>query len=194
MGIMKKLLAVVYDLRMSFSKSTGLGLKILSGNGTILPPVSFYTLEAETNTGKKMSFKTFKGKKLLLVNLASKCGFTPQYRELQTLQNTHRDKLIVVGFPSNDFGSQEPGSDQEIASFCEINYGVTFQLFTKASVKGNTIQPVYKWLSDSSLNGWNRQEPTWNFCKYLVDENGILLNYYSSSVSPLSEEISKMVT
>lgn len=194
MGIIKKMLSVLYDLRMSFSKSTGLGLKILSGRRTVLPPVSFYTLEAVTNTGEKISFKAYRGKKLLLVNLASKCGFTPQYKELQTLQNAHSDKLIVMGFPSNDFAKQEPGSDQEIASFCEVNYGITFQLFTKASVKGSSIQPVYEWLSNPSMNGWNSQEPTWNFCKYLVDENGILLNYFSSSVSPLSEDISKMIT
>ena len=194
MSIFKKIKSILYNFRMGISESTGVGMKMLSGNNNILPPVSFYSLAAENNMGKNIYFEAFKGKKLLLVNLASNCGFTPQYKELQSLQDAHSDKLIILGFPSNDFGGQEPGSDHDIAAFCEVNYGVTFPLFKKASVRGSTVQPIYKWLTDPSLNGWNSQQPTWNFCKYIVDENGKVLNFFSSAVSPLSDRILKSIT
>ncbi len=153
------------------------------------PEVSIYSLSVVNNKGEEISLKDFKGKKLLFVNLASQCGFTPQYHELEELYRNHKDKLVVLGFPSNDFGGQEPGTDEEIASFCQVNFGVTFPLFKRSEIKGEAQQPVYQWLSDPSLNGWNEQQPTWNFCKYLVDENGFLMNFFSASVSPLSTEL-----
>ena len=189
MGIIKKLLTKLYGVRMGLSKITGVGINIVSAKGHKGPSESFYDLSAKANNGIPISFKEYAGKKILLVNLASQCGYTPQYNELQKLQDDFKEKLIVLGFPSDDFGGQEPGSDEEIASFCQVNFGVTFQLFRKAEVIGPQMQGVYKWLADPSLNGWNSKEPTWNFCKYLVDERGQLLHFYSSSVSPLSDEV-----
>ena len=178
---------------MGISRTTGLGMTILSSKRMIDSPSSFYTLKGESNTGIPISFENFAGKKVLIVNLASRCGFTPQYKELQSLQDQFRDKLIILGCPSNDFGGQEPGTDEEIATFCEVNFRTTFPLLKKASVKGDEKQLVYAWLTNPSLNGWNNHEPSWNFCKYLVNERGQLVNFYSSSVSPLSELVIKSI-
>ena len=126
----------------------------------------------------------YRGKKILVVNVASKCGFTPQYKGLQRLHETYGKNLVVLGFPSNDFFWQEPGSNNEIQKFCRLNYGVTFQLFEKIHVKGRKKHLLYKWLSDSKLNGWNNTPPSWNFCKYLVDEKGQLIEYYNMKILP----------
>lgn len=150
---------------------------------------SFYQFKMKTIDGKEIDFSQFKGKKVLIVNVASKCGFTPQYEDLQQLHEQYGDKVVILGMPANNFGQQEPGTNQEIASFCKLNYGVTFQMFQKVSVKGDDQHPLYKWLSHKNLNGWNDQAPTWNFCKYLIDENGNLVKFYGSKVKPLSEEI-----
>ena len=120
------------------------------------------------------------------MNLASQCGYTPQYEELEQLYQSNKNDLIILGFPSNDFGGQEPGTDTEIAQFCKINFGVTFPIFPKNFVSGPKKQPVYQWLTDPKKNGWNDKEPTWNFFKYMIDENGNLDTIFSSSVSPLS--------
>ena len=149
----------------------------------IKAPANFYFLKAITNSGKEISFEKFRGQKVLIVNLASRCGYTPQYAELEKLHK-QSNNITIIGFPSNDFGAQEPGSDEEIAEFCKVNYGVTFQLFKKANVTGNNKQPVYSWLTDEDKNGWNNKVPQWNFYKYIVDENGNLSKMYSSSVSP----------
>jgi len=189
MGILQSILKTIYPLRMKFSQATGLG-KNSSKNSTMQAPlVSFYTLQAITNAGKPFSFEALKGKYVLLVNTASNCGYTGQYDDLEKLHQQYKGKLVVLGFPANDFGAQEPGSNENIAEFCRVNYGVTFQLFQKASVKGTEKQPVFTWLSDAKQNGWNTQEPTWNFCKYLVSPDGTLLEFYSSAVSPLGSEI-----
>ena len=126
---------------------------------------------------------------MLIVNVASKCGFTPQYEELQLLHEKYGDQVAVLGFPSNDFGKQEPGSSQEIRDFCTEHYHVSFPLFEKEIVSGKNKSALYKWLSSKTLNGWNEHEPKWNFCKYLVDENGQLLEFYPSTVKPLDERI-----
>lgn len=149
----------------------------------------FYRLSFTSLDGKKVNFSDFKGKKVLIVNTASKCGFTPQYADLQTLSNQYKGKLVVIGFPSNDFGKQEPGTNEEIGEFCQKNYGVTFLMMEKSTVKGADKNTVYQWLTDKNKNGWNTDEPSWNFCKYLVDENGNLLKFYSSKVKPLDEQI-----
>ena len=150
MGTLKDILKKFYRLRMKFSNHTGMGISAESNEKKIKAPVAFYKLEAQTNNGKRVSFEKFTNKKVLLVNLAIKCGFTPQYDELQELQQLHNVKIIILGFPSNDFGSQEPGSDEDIAEICKINFGVTFQLFHKDHVKGVDKQPVYQWLCDAS--------------------------------------------
>jgi glutathione peroxidase len=152
-------------------------------------PDSFYDFSMKSIDGEIIDFKKYKGKKVLLVNVASKCGFTPQYEDLQKLHELYGNKVAVLGFPANNFGSQEPGSNEEIALFCSSNYGVDFQMFEKISVKGDDKHPLYQWLSNEKYNGWNNEEPSWNFCKYLVDENGKLVAFYPSKVEPLSDEL-----
>lgn len=189
MNLFQNIMKAIYPVRMKISEATGMGKKSLSNTTMKKAPVLFYTLEGTLNNGKHFSFESLRGKYVLLVNTASNCGFTSQYDELEKLWQLEREKLIILGFPANDFGGQEPGTDENIAEFCRINYGVTFPLFTKGPVKGKAKQPVFKWLSDASLNAWNDAEPTWNFCKYLVDPDGNLLKFYSSAVSPLSTEV-----
>lgn len=149
----------------------------------------FYSFKMKAIDGAEIDFNSYRGKKVLLVNTASKCGYTPQYKQLEELHQKMGDKLVILGFPANNFLRQEPGTNQEIAEFCQKNYGVTFQMFEKISVKGDDQHPLYKFLSDKSLNGWNDQEPTWNFCKYLVDENGNLVKFFKSGAEPMGEEI-----
>ena len=184
MTLIKKLISSTYPLRMKLSKLTGMGIKIEENKSNKKAPANFYSLKAIANAGEEIGFEKYRGKKILIVNLASRCGFTPQYAALEELHQQHKN-LMILGFPSNNFGGQEPGTDDKIAEFCKINYGVTFPLFKKNDVKGNGKQPVYQWLSDATKNGWNNEEPQWNFYKYLVDENGNLSKVFSSSVSPL---------
>jgi glutathione peroxidase len=153
------------------------------------PSQSFYSFKLKGLDGQEIDFAKYKGKKVLLVNVASKCGYTSQYKDLQALHDKHGDKLVILGFPANNFGAQEPGSNGEIATFCQKNYGVSFQMFEKISVKGSDQHPLYKWLSSKSLNGWNDEAPRWNFHKYLVNEKGELLKVYGSAVSPMGQEI-----
>ena len=150
------------------------------------PVYSVYDVVLNDIDGKLVNMGNYKGRKLLIVNVASECGFTPQYAALQELYEKHKPKIIVLGFPCNDFGKQEKGSNKEIKQFCTANYHVTFPMFEKSSVRGVNKNPLYKWLTDKNLNGWNEVKPSWNFCKYLIDENGSLNSFYSSSVSPLS--------
>ncbi len=157
----------------------------------ITPPVDFYQLSFSSISGDSISFISFKGKKVLIVNTASKCGFTPQFKDLEELYKEYKDNLVIIGFPSNDFGAQDPGSNKDIENFCQINYGVTFLMMEKSTVKGENKNPVYQWLCDKSQNGWNETEPSWNFCKYLIDEEGRLVAFYPSKVKPLSEDIVK---
>lgn len=148
-----------------------------------------YDIKADTIDGKTISMDEYKGKKMLIVNTASKCGFTPQYKDLQKLHEEYGDKVAILGFPANNFLWQEPGNDKKIASFCQLNYGVTFQMFSKVSVKGSNKHPLYKWLSKKELNGWNSKAPSWNFCKYLVNEKGELKEFFGSNVTPLDKRI-----
>ncbi|HEY5371633.1 MAG TPA: glutathione peroxidase [Hanamia sp.] len=169
---------------MKLSKITGMGIRILENKENLIAPESFYTLNAILNNGEKVSFEKYKNKKVLIVNLASQCGFTPQYEELEKLFKQNKN-LEILGFPANNFGSQEPGTDEEIGQFCKINFGVTFPIFKKDDVKGSAKQPVYEWLTKKGKNGWNDLVPQWNFYKYLIDENGNLEKVFSSAVSPL---------
>ena len=188
MRFLSRLITSFYPIQMKISKITGLGIKVESNNSNKIAPVNFYSLKATTHSGEEIQFEKYRGKKVLLVNLASQCGFTPQYAELEQLHQQNKN-LVILGFPADNFGSQEPGSDEEIAEFCKANYRVTFQLFRKDDVKGKNKQPVYQWLSDETKNGWNNKEPEWNFNKYLVDENGNLLKRFSSSVSPIEIQV-----
>ncbi len=154
---------------------------------------NFYNFKMIDIEGKEVDFSSFKGKKLLIVNVASKCGYTKQYAQLQELHENFGDKVVVLGFPANNFGGQEPGSNEEIKAFCDAEFGVTFSMFQKISVKGFDKHPLYRWLSDASQNGWNNEEPSWNFCKYFINEKGELLKFFPSSVTPLDEEILKLI-
>lgn len=140
-------------------------------------------------TGGTIDFATFKGKKILIVNTASECGYTPQYEGLQTLYEKHKEKLVVVGFPTNNFGGQEPGTNEEIAGFCKKNYGVTFPMAAKISVKGDDMAPIYRWLTEKDYNGYQSSNVKWNFNKYLIDENGRLIGVFGSKVKPDSQEL-----
>lgn len=154
-----------------------------------LPVRSIYEFRVESLDGGTIDFSTFKGKKILIVNTASKCGYTKQYEGLQALYEQYKDKLVIVGFPANNFGGQEPGTNTEIREFCKKNYGVSFPMAAKISVKGDDIAPIYKWLCSKTENGVMDAEIGWNFGKFLLDENGYLLNYFPNKVTPLSEEI-----
>jgi glutathione peroxidase len=154
---------------------------------------SIYEFKMKDIDGKEVDFSTYKGKKLLLVNVASKCGYTPQYADLQELNEKYGDKVTILAFPANNFGGQEPGTSEDIKEFCTANYGVTFQLFEKISVKGADKHPLYRWLSDKDLNGWNNAEPSWNFCKYLISEDGKLIKFFPSSVKPLDNELVTLI-
>jgi len=154
---------------------------------------SFYSLSAVDIDGKLINFDKYKGKKLLIVNVASKCGYTHQYEDLQELHKKYNDKITILAFPSNNFGFQEPGSNDQIETFCEKNYGVEFQLFEKSDVRGKNSNDVYKWLSSIDDNGWNDKSPRWNFFKYLIDTNGALKAIYSSNTNPLDKEIMEFV-
>lgn len=158
-------------------------------NSSTSTTMSVYTIPVNDLEGKPFDLSQLKGKKILIVNTASHCGYTSQYEDLQKLQDQYGDKITVLGFPSNDFGRQEPGNAEEIRSFCTKNYGVTFPMFEKVVVKGSNKAPLYQWLTDKSKNGWNDQEPAWNFSKYLLDENGNLLGFYPSSVNPMDDKI-----
>lgn len=184
MSIIRKIITALYPLQMKISKLTGMGIRTIENKENVIAPESFYSLKAIGNNNEEIFFEKYKGKKLLIVNLASQCGFTPQYEELESLHQKNKD-IIIFGFPANNFGAQEPGTDKEIADFCKLNYGVSFPLFKKNDVRGNSKQPVYEWLTDKNKNGWNDQEPQWNFYKYLIDEKGNLSKVFSSSVSPM---------
>ena len=155
--------------------------------------VSFYDLEAKSIDGNIIKMSDFKDKNILIVNVASKCGYTPQYKGLQELYKTHKDKLHILAFPSNDFLGQEPGSNKEIKNFCEVNFGVQFDIFEKISGKGSEVHPIYRWLSSKALNGWNDQGPIWNFNKYLIDKEGKLVGFWGSSIEPQSKDIINLI-
>jgi glutathione peroxidase len=188
MTIKQHLLKVFYPALMKLS---GLKKDRIKINGQNLPPVvSIYTLNVLKGNNELLSLSDLKGKKILLVNTASDCGYTQQYEALEKLYEKFNNKLIIIGFPANDFKEQETGTDEDIASFCKINYGVSFPLMKKSRViKGADQNAVFNWLSDAEKNGWNNKAPVWNFSKYLVDEQGVLTHYFDPSISPLGAEM-----
>jgi glutathione peroxidase len=145
---------------------------------------SIYDFKMKSLDGKEIDFKQFQGKMLMIVNTASKCGYTYQYADLQKLHEDFGDKVTVLGFPANNFLWQEPGANDEIASFCQRNFGVTFQMFEKISVKGSDRHPLYQWLKTKS-----GESPSWNFCKYIIDQNGAVIGFYGPKVNPLDKKI-----
>ena len=155
------------------------------------PKESLYEVQLQSLTGQTIDLAAFKGKHLLFVNVASKCGFTPQYKDLQKLHETYKDELVIIGVPCNQFGEQEPGDASEIESFCEVNYGVTFLITEKVDVKGKNQHPLYQWLTQKERNGRKSTSVRWNFQKYLIDREGNWVDYYYSNTNPMSNKITK---
>ena len=185
----QKFLKAVYPAWMWWANIRGTNTKELS-NEKATPPVSIYTLKDSLTDGTLFDFSNLKGKKILLVNTASDCGYTNQYADLEKLYRQYKDKLVIIAFPANDFKEQEKNDNHAIAAFCQKNYGISFPLMGKSSVvKGPVQNPVFKWLTDAALNGWNNEQPSWNFCKFLVSEDGRLVNYFASSVEPFAPEL-----
>ncbi len=189
---MLKFIAIAAILLSCAAQTNSIDTAVMN-NETVTPAMiaakSIYDFKVEALDGQTIDFSKFKGKKILIVNTASKCGYTTQYEGLEALYKKYQDKLVIVGFPANNFGGQEPGTNTEIGEFCKKNYGVTFPMAAKVSVKGDDKAPIFKWLTSKSENGVLDAEIGWNFGKFLLDENGHLLSYFPSKVTPMSEEI-----
>lgn len=171
----------------------GRNAKILF-NENATPAILFYSLKTDLNNGTAFDFEQLRGKKVMLVNTASDCGYTGQYDDLQKLSEKYKGKLVVLGFPANDYKEQEKGTDEEIAQFCKINFGVSFPLMKKSVVKkGPEQNKVFQWLTDPAKNGWNKQQPSWNFCKYIVNEEGKLTHYFASTIEPMSKVVTRVL-
>jgi glutathione peroxidase len=154
---------------------------------------SIYQFKVPSIEGEEINFSQFEGKKILIVNTASECGFTSQFAQLQELYDNFRDHLVIVGFPANNFQAQEPGSDEQIAEFCQLRYGVTFPLAAKSDVTGQNINPVFKWLTSQHINSGLNKSVTWNFHKFLIDETGKLVAVFPPAMNPLDEEIMSLL-
>ena len=153
-------------------------------------PKTLYDFKTQTIDGKTFDLSTLKGKKVLIVNTASKCGLTPQYKDLEELYKTYGgDKFVIIGFPANNFASQEPGTNSDIKQFCLVNYGVTFPMMSKISVKGDDMDPIYQWLTKKELNGKMDSEVKWNFQKYMIDEKGYFVDMVEPKTSPKTDKI-----
>ncbi len=194
MTLKQKMIKAIYPMLIKvsglFNKNTG----IFTNKKKVAPLTSIYEYEVEQLNGEKFSLSQAKGHKILIVNTASDCGYTPQYEGLQALHEKYKERLTIIGFPANDFKEQEKGTEENIASFCQKNYGVSFLMAKKSVVIKNENQSeIFKWLSHKNQNGWNEQAPSWNFCKYLIDENGMLTHYFESGVEPLGEEMIRAV-
>ena len=161
---------------------------------TLAAQSDIYHIAVKDISGKEVTLEQFKGKKVLIVNTASKCGFTPQYADLQELYSLYKDKgLVVIGFPANNFAKQEPGSNEQIREFCTENYGVSFPMMSKISVKGDDIHPLYQWLTLKEKNGKEDSKIKWNFQKYLIDEKGHLVGHFSPNTKPLDPKILELL-
>ncbi|MCX6302761.1 MAG: glutathione peroxidase [Bacteroidia bacterium] len=179
---------------MKIQKSLSFLFLILISFPVLSQSDGFYSFKVKTLEGGDFDFASLKGKKVMIVNTASKCGYTPQYADLEKLYQQYGDKLVILGFPANNFMNQEPGSASEIRQFCTENYGVTFQMMDKISVKGNDMHPLYKWLTSKEKNGVMDSEVKWNFQKYLIDENGKLVDVLYSKEKPGSEKVMDLLS
>lgn len=183
----------LYPLLMKLTRLFGVYNRVQHNTSQVKPVKSFYHLQATQNNGQQILMQQYQGKKVLIVNTASQCGYTMQYGQLQQLHLQY-PQLVILGFPANDFKEQEQGNDNDIARFCEINFGVTFPLMKKSTVvKTGQQNEVFRWLSNRTENGWNNVAPEWNFSKYLINEQGQLQGYFGSSVSPLSNTLIKAI-
>ena len=193
MNTRQKILQFLYPVFTAISRLVNKKSDIFRNTGGKQPPVPFYSLTFTGNDGKQISFEQYRGKKVVLVNTASFCGYTSQYDALEKLYKDNKDRLVVLGFPANNFGGQEPAGDAEIAEFCRINYRVSFPLFKKSSVVPPDQNNVYAWLTNPAQNGWNDQAPRWNFYKYVVDEQGRLTHLLGSAIAPNGAEMKKAI-
>jgi glutathione peroxidase len=194
MTIRQRLLKLFYPLLIKVNKSKGMNTKVYQNTNNIKPNIPVYDIPFELNNGNTGTLSAYKNKKILIVNTASDCGYTNQYEGLQQLFKKHSDKLELIGFPSNNFKEQEKGSDAEIAQFCKINYGVTFPLARKSVVtKNNDQNKIFAWLSNNDKNGWLNEAPSWNFCKYLINEEGELTHFFEAAIEPLGPEITAAI-
>ncbi len=190
MTIRQRVLKTVYPAFTWWNKVTGKNTRVFANENLSQPARSVYELSVTLNNGDTVSLSKFRGKKMMLVNTASDCGYTDQYAGLQKLYEENKDRLVIIAFPANDFKQQEKRSDEEIAQFCKLNYGIAFPLAKKSSVlPGPEQNPVFQWLTDKNKNGWTSKKPGWNFSKYLVNEEGVLVNYFDPSVSPTGKEV-----
>ncbi|WP_297985422.1 glutathione peroxidase [uncultured Chryseobacterium sp.] len=188
---MKKLFIVLLSVVAFLKSCTGQKSETSQANTEKEMGKTIYDYKVEALDGSEINFADFKGKKILIVNTASECGFTPQYADLEKLYEANKDKLVIVGFPANNFGGQEPGSNAEIGTFCQKNYGVTFPMAAKVSVKGDDTAPIFKYLTEKELNGVKNSAILWNFTKFLVDENGKLIDSFVSTTKPTDDAITK---
>lgn len=194
MTIRQQLLKAFYPALMWMTRVSGVNARFVTQSPQVAP-VPFSSLLAKRLNGQEFDWLSLQGKKVLIVNTASDCGYTAQYAELQELYDRYKDRLVIVAFPSNDFKEQEKGDAAAINNLCQVNYGVRFPVLQKSVVlPGAQQHPVYQWLTKSTQNGWNNQAPSWNFSKYLVDEEGRLLLYADPSVSPLDQRLQRMIT
>jgi glutathione peroxidase len=183
-----------YPVLTSVTRFFGVNSKVVLPKTIAEPLTSVYTIPFELINGDTADLSVYRGKKIVIVNTASDCGYTGQYEELQKLYEQRKDDIVIIGFPANDFKEQEKGSNEEIASFCKKNYGVEFPMAMKTSVvKSSTQHDLFKWLSEAGKNGWNEQAPSWNFSKYIIDEQGKLIGYFDPGVSPLGKEFTNII-
>jgi len=190
MNVRQTILKTFYPVLLWINKLTCTKSLELTNKKDNKPSEPIFDYSVQLNNGKTLNISELKGKKILFVNTASDCGYTKQYEQLQELYTRLPEKLVIIGFPANDFKQQEKGTDEEIAAFCKINYGVTFPLAAKSIViNGPSQNNVFRWLTHAEKNGWCNQQPSWNFSKYLVNEEGLLTHYFDPAVSPTSEEI-----
>ncbi|RYE23152.1 MAG: glutathione peroxidase [Sphingobacteriales bacterium] len=184
---------VLYPVYMTGLRKTWRG-KRFDNTEDAKPLTSIYRLEMTDNHRQQFPFSRLQGKKIMIVNTASDCGFVEQYHELQKLYIDYFDKLVIIVFPSNDFDHQEQGSDEQIAAFCDERYAATFPIMSKSMVlKGDAQNSIYQWLTHAEENGWNNHPPDWNFGKYLIDEQGKLMHYFGTAISPFSKEVLKAI-
>lgn len=189
MSTRQNVLKSFYPVLTSVTRFFGVNSKVVLPKTVSDPVTSVYTIPFELINGDTADLSAYRGKKIVVVNTASDCGYTGQYEELQKLYAQRKDDIVIIGFPANDFKQQEKGSNEEIASFCKKNYGVDFPLAMKTTViKSADQHPIFKWLSDQKQNGWNEQAPSWNFSKYIIDEQGKLIGYFDPGVSPLGND------
>ncbi len=189
MSTRQNVLKSFYPVLTSVTRFFGVNSKVVLPKTVSDPVTSVYAIPFELINGDTADLSAYKGKKIVVVNTASDCGYTGQYEELQKLYAQRKEDIVIIGFPANDFKQQEKGSNEEIASFCKKNYGVDFPLAMKTTViKSADQHPIFKWLSDQKQNGWNEQAPSWNFSKYIIDEQGKLIGYFDPGVSPLGND------